>query len=949
MELKPYQQTVINELGEFITILDETQKINKAYDLFWERKGVLIHTLEAHNYLKPYNNSITGVPRVTMKVPTAGGKTFIACNALKTIFDSYPMDKPKVAVWFVPSDTILQQTLKNLKDTSHPYRQKIDSHFGSAVKVYDKESLIQGASFGPAEVKEQLSLLVLSVQSFVEQIRKGLPRAFRENSSLLQFPQTYQQQDKLLPNVDETALIQVINQLNPVVIIDESHNVESGLRVDMLNNINPSFILELTATPRDKSNIISFVDAIHLKKNNMVKLPVIVYNHQDTNEVISGAINLQKTLEDKATEELKNGGKYIRPIVLFQAQPRSNEDNVTFDKIKEQLIEAGIPDEQVKIKTSGKDEISKEDLMSPDCKVRYIITVNALKEGWDCPFAYVLASLANKSSAVDVEQILGRILRQPYVTKHKQELLNFSYVLTSSTNFIATLDKIIEGLNKSGFSEKDYRTKEMLEVESVEVNTQVKTESFEELFMQSTADSTAGASQTNESSEVIEEINPDSIKEISTSEKDEDQLNEIMSLAKQNSENFEDLYLQNTNSISTTEASQINDSIEVIEEINPDSIKEISTSEKAIEQLNEIVNLAKQTSEAFEKKIEQLDQEDIVPHEIGNAMKTFEIKELFKEEAKDISLPAFYIKVKEGSLFNSEASDQLLSKNLLLKDFALSQQETVIDFSQTSSEMYTVDLVEGKKDEYVPEYKKENNVLKEAFVKYISGLTPESKIEQLTGRILKQISRVDAIPEPELKKYIKSILSNLDADKLAELSSNDAVYANKIKAKINTLSDVFAEKQFSNLLDKGSVICKGHFSFPSKINPSNTVRGITKNLYEQEGEMNDFEKKVINDIANLDSVVFWHRNLERGKGFCLNGFINHYPDFIVKTKSGKILIIETKGDDRDNSDSAKKIRLGEKWASKAGDNYRYFMVFNTAKLEGAKSIPELLDIIGGMK
>ncbi|MBI1836212.1 MAG: DEAD/DEAH box helicase family protein [Flavobacteriia bacterium] len=885
MELKPYQQTVINELGEFINTLDETQKINRAYDLFWERKGVLIHTLEGHNYLKPYNNSITGVPRVTMKVPTAGGKTFIACNALKTIFDSYPLDKPKVAVWFVPSDTILQQTLKNLNDTSHPYRQKIDSHFGSAVKVYDKETLIQGASFGPAEVKEQLSLLVLSVQSFVEQIRKGLPRAFRENSSLLQFPQTYQQQDKLLPNVDETALIQVINQLNPVVIIDESHNVESGLRVDMLNNINPSFILELTATPRVKSNIISFVDAIHLKKNNMVKLPVIVYNHQDTNEVISGAINLQKTLEDKALEELKNGGKYIRPIVLFQAQPRSNDDNITFDKIKEQLIEAGIPEEQVKIKTSGKDEISKEDLMSPDCKVRYIITVNALKEGWDCPFAYVLASLANKSSAVDVEQILGRILRQPYVTKHQQELLNFSYVLTSSTNFIATLDKIIEGLNKSGFSEKDYRTKEMLDVENATVNPQPSTGSFEDLFMQST--------------------------------------NEVVS---------------NTN-----------DTIPIVEEINPDTIKELSTSEKAQVQLNEIVTLATQTNEAFEKTIEQLDQEDIVPHELGNAMKTFEIKELFKEEAKSISLPAFYIKVNQGSFFNEEGSEQLLSKNLLLKDFALSQQETAIDFSQTGSEMYRVDLVESKKDEYIPEYKKENNMVKEAFVKYISGLTPEAKINQLTGRILKQISKVDSIPEPELKKYISSILSNLDADKLAELSSNEAIYANKIKAKINSLSDAFAEKQFSNLLDKGSVICKGHFSFPSKINPVNTVKGITKNLYEQEGEMNDFEKKVINDIANLDSVVFWHRNLERGKGFCLNGFVNHYPDFIVKTKNGKILLVETKGDDRDNSDSAKKIRLGEKWASKAGDNYRYFMVFNTAKLEGAKSIPELLDIIGSMK
>ncbi len=882
MELKPYQQTVINELAEFIGWLEKTEQINLAYERYWNSKGISFFDLEGNNYIKPYDNSIKGVPRVTLKVPTAGGKTFIACNALKTIFDSFPLDKPKVVVWFVPSDTILQQTIKNLSDTSHPYRQKIDSHFESAVKVYEKEALLQGASFGPTEVKEQLSILILSVSSFSAN-NKDSRKAYQENGYLQEFPQTYQQPDKLLPNVDETALMQVINQLNPVVLVDESHNVESGLRIEMLNNINPSFILDLTATPREKSNVISFVDAIHLKKSNMVKLPVIVYNHQDTNEVISAAINLQKTLEERAVLEEKNGGKYIRPIVLFQAQPKSNEDNITFEKIKGQLIASGITEEQVKIKTSGKDEISKEDLMSNECKVRYIITVNALKEGWDCPFAYILASLANKSSAVDVEQILGRILRQPYVTKHKQDLLNFSYVLTSSSNFIATLDKIVEGLNKSGFSEKDYRTNEVLNIEKVAFST-AEVGSFEDLFTNS---------------------------------------------------NVEEPIFENP--------------VEFHEEINSEIVKEIINSRKGQSQLNEIINLASQTNETFEKTIEQLDQEDIIPNELVNSMKTYQIKELFKPEVKDLSLPAFYIKVNQGSIFNDEGSLQLLSKNLLLKEFPLSQQETAIDFSQTSSEMFSIDLVESKKDEYVPEYKKENNFVKEAFVKYISRLQPEAKINQLASRILRIIRKVDAIPEQELTKYITAVLNNLDSDKLAELSHNEVFYATRIKNKIDNLSDSYSERQFGNLLDKGSIICQDYFKFPKKISPINTVKGITKNLYEQEGEMNDFEKKVINEIANLDSVIFWHRNLERGKGFYLNGFVNHYPDFILKTKNGKIVLLETKGDDRDNSDSLKKIRLGEKWASKAGDNFRYFMVFNNAKLDGAKSISEVLDIIGGMK
>ncbi len=103
--------------------------------------------------------------------------------------------------------------------------------------------------------------------------------------------------------MDDTALFQVIAYLNPVIVIDESHNFEADLRIEMLNNINPSFIFDLTATPRNKSNIISFVDAIKLKKNNMVKLPVIVYNHQDTTEVLSSAIQMQKTLEAKLTQD----------------------------------------------------------------------------------------------------------------------------------------------------------------------------------------------------------------------------------------------------------------------------------------------------------------------------------------------------------------------------------------------------------------------------------------------------------------------------------------------------------------------------------------------------------------------------------------------------------------------------------------------------------------------
>lgn len=847
----------------------------------WENKGFAIHNIE-NDYLQPYDNSITGVPRVTAKVPTAGGKTFIACNALKPIFDHFPPEKPNVVVWFVPSDTILKQTYKNLKNPSHPYRQKIDSHFGGAVEVYDKEALLFGQGFNPTEVKEQLSILVLSVQSFVETVRKGKPRAYRENENLAEFVTHFRNLKANLQDVDDTALIQVIAYLNPVIIIDESHNFEADLRIDMLKNINPSFIFDLTATPRNKSNIISFVDAHKLKRNNMVKLPVIVYNHQDTNEVINSAIQMQKTLEAKAKKQEQEGGKYIRPIVLFQAQPKTANDNITFEKIKENLIETGIPEAQIRIKTANIDEIKNEELSSRDCEVRYIITVNALKEGWDCPFPYILASLANKTSSIDVEQILGCVLRLPYVTEHKDELLNYSYVFTSSNDFLATLDKIVEGLNKSGFSAKNVRAPQ---------------KEFQEKELKKQDPSLLGGL-------------------------------------------FGDGENEDNGSNGLTKNTDL--------EIDPNRIKSIEDTPESNERLEDILDVTRKTGAAYEKEAEEAEQDDTqTPTELKDVVKTFPIKETFKEEASKVSIPTFHIKT-TPNLLQAEQLEPL-TKGLLLKGFDLNEEDIKIDLTRTASKMAAIDLVEGRENEFTPEFKHVENHVKEQFAQYIATLSPEGQINQLSRQLAATIKKIDTISQPQIENYVHKILSPLTSEKIAEIRQNLPHYSTVIKNKINELADDYAEDQFEKLLDKGTIFCEPSFTFRNRIQPKNTQKGITKNLYVEEGEMNSFEREVINEIANLDSVVYWHRNLERGKGLLLNGFINHYPDFIVKMKDGKTILIETKGDHLDGSDSKQKIRLGSYWASKAGNDYRYFMVFKTDKLDGSRTVAELLDILKGMK
>ena len=461
MELKTYQKNVIGDLSRFLSLLTENGSASKAYNALWGEKNVNVGL----GGLPFYRNNLQGgVPDVCFKVPTGGGKTFLAASSIKTIYDAMPAATAKAVVWLVPSDAILTQTYAALSNPHHPYRQKIDVDFGGAVEVYSKAQLLNGQNFNPISVTEQLSIFVLSYDSFRTSKKEGR-KAYQENGNLATFPKLMQDKSMLLPDTDETALIQVIRSLNPVVIVDESHHASSPLSVEMLENFNPCFVLDLTATPKKNSNIISFVDAMQLKKANMVKLPVIVYNRKSQDDVYADAISIRRKLEIQAQNEQKTTGRYIRPIVLFQAQPRVGTESTTYDKIRATLIEAGIPKEEIAIKTGDKDELKNVDLLSPDCPIRYIITVNALKEGWDCPFAYVLATVANRTSSVDVEQILGRVLRLPYTQKNSSNVLNISYVITSSADFGKTLDRVVSALNNAGFTDKDYRAKDV-EVES---------------------------------------------------------------------------------------------------------------------------------------------------------------------------------------------------------------------------------------------------------------------------------------------------------------------------------------------------------------------------------------------------------------------------------------------------------------------------------------------------
>lgn len=881
MRLKDYQKRVIADLKRFLELLNEEQNIRKAYNGLWMEKGVQVGDI-----IPPYQMTLQGVPHICVKVPTGGGKTFIAAKAIQPIMDAMPYLHFRAVVWLVPSDAILKQTVHHLTDRNHPYRQAIDADFGGKVEVYTKEQLLTGQNFKPASVQENLSIFILSYDSFRTNRKEGR-KAYQQNGNLADFLSLSRNGHSNLPEIDETALIQIIRMMNPVVIVDESHHATTKLSIEMLSNFNPAFVLDLTATPRKQSNIISVVNARQLKAENMVKLPVIVYNQKSQEDVFLSAISLRRKLEEEAKKAETAENRYIRPIVLFQAEANTGKDSTTYDKIKSMLLALDIPENQIAVKTADVDDLKQQNLMARDCPIRYIITVNALKEGWDCPFAYILATVANRSSVVDVEQILGRILRMPEAKKSGRELLNLSYVITSSADFHTTVDRVIAGLENAGFSKKDKR---------------IADEEF--------------------SYQRFIEQNPPRVEKLSDSV-------EVGAF---------------NNELSMVDVENVKERLQKLSEqiMEPDDTPE-NTDQSSLEQM---VTEAVSENQSYENSMQEMAGDEVgLPPEAEEHMKQYYVKKEFAEEVKALEIPQFMLKVIAQGSFG-DAEFVYLGRKELRQGFTLRDKDTQIDFASIDAEIAKIDLEEN--DDEQPRSFRLHGGDSEEVRKWFDAMPTEQKRRQCKDKICTVISRINALSDAEIQDYVGRIMGNMTEEQLIDLEQTPELYATAIKNKVKLLFKEHEMKKFYLWLEQGRIECRGNFRLKDFIRPNSSIATIPKSLYEEEeGNLNGYEREVIENIASLENVKWWHRNIAR-REFKINGSVHAYPDFLVMMKSGILIAVETKG--RLDISDAQKAKAGAEWASKAGSLYRYYMVLENGDSDkiGVYSRERFMGIVRGL-
>jgi type III restriction enzyme len=479
MELKEYQQNTLKRVKAYLEALKNWRGKNEKVIAAAGKEAALDVPLKAweeiggKNYRSRKNGIGESLPNFCLKIPTGGGKTLLAAHTVDLVNRSYRQKQTGLVLWVMPTTQIYRQTIDHLRNRDHSYRQVLDIASGGRTVIYEKTD-----RFTPEDIAENLVVLTLMLPSASRQNKETL-KVFKDSGGFSAFfpkDDDVQGHAKLLerfPNLDafgdgkglfqrqvKTSLGNTLRILSPIIILDEGHKAYSDMAQDTLRGLNPSVIVELSATPTDDSNVLVDIKGLELKREEMIKLDLHINNKESTRwkTRCSRASKNAMRLKRRRASMRRTPGNYIRPICLVQVE-RTGKDQrggnfIHAEDVRDFLVrEYGVTADEVAVKSSEKDDIEGLNLFARNCPIRYIITKQALQEGWDCSFAYVLTILTNPASKNNLTQLIGRILRQPFARKTKIKELDESYVFCFRQKAKLLVDSVREGFGREGLGD----------------------------------------------------------------------------------------------------------------------------------------------------------------------------------------------------------------------------------------------------------------------------------------------------------------------------------------------------------------------------------------------------------------------------------------------------------------------------------------------------------------
>lgn len=863
--LKKYQKETLEALTNYLQRCAIYKDVKRAY---------AESTFENFGQEGIYNDAgFTNIPYVCLRLPTGGGKTFLASHSIPVACKEYLARDFSLVIWLVPSNAILEQTYNCLQDNNHPYRQVLNEYFSGNVeilKVEDARNISKGT------LQSNTTVIISTFASWRVDRTEG--RKVYETNGSLEHHFTNLKYEKIqeLEHFRESvpsgengdgktlkySLANVVYLNKPIFIIDEAHNARTELTFEVLKRLNPACIIEFTATPKtkdsDRSNVLYSVSAADLKAEDMIKMPIELLTTDDWQTTLTDAVKRQQELELITKEEEKLSGEYIRPIVLIQAQHDSQtESTINVNEVKIFLSNTHkIPQEQIAVATGAERGIEGIDLLASDVEIRFIITKQALKEGWDCPFAYIFCSVAKVKSSKDVEQLLGRVLRMPKVQRKNKQELNRAYAFVSSNSFYNTAKNLQDSLIDSGFTSVE--ASELIEVSP-------KQFSFGPLFGNTIIQLSSSFDESKLSPEVKNKI-----------------------------------------------VFNVEDKTIILKETITESEKE------------EIKSVAKSENDkaAIEQTIQELKSYTNKGQSPFRQGKKFTVPQLLIEfdgvwrpfDEEVLLLPDWNLAKCDSTLTETEFPIKVDAgtKGLIDVDF---KGNTFLHSPEKIQEELTSLIVSSTmgKDSLIQWLVKEcrhQSIPYAQIIVFVSScidnlvLSKNLSVEQL---VFVRFRLRDAIRVKIKNHFVQGKKQGFQT----LLFSHPGVTKEQIS-------------RFSIGQD---------FEFSDSYFPVNDYTGsfrFSKHYYDRIGEMNNEEAECALNININPDVEFWIRNLERQEfhSFWLQTSTDKfYPDFIVKLKDGTIVIVEYKGENLfDIPDSKEKRQIGEFYHGLSNEKCRFIML-----------------------
>lgn len=884
MKLKDYQKASLATLREFF----EEARISgpkAAYETITADPDLAARLRGYAAGYKPMKAQ-PDVPYVCLRLPTGGGKTILAAHSITVAKDAWVEKDFPLVLWLVPTNTIRLQTAEALKNPRHPYRQVLDEAFEGRVRVFDIGDFTQ---LTPHDLRSNLCVVVGTIQA-LRQSKTDKYHVYRHHELLEpHFSSVPPNAPGLERNDDgpdkgdiRFSFANLMHLHRPLVIMDEAHKAGSDLSQIVYERINPTALIEFTATPKGFNNILHSVSAQELKDEEMIKMPVVLDEADTWQGAVTSAIFKRAELQEHA--DLDRDG-YIRPIVLFQAQKKNEE--VTVEVLKKHLIEnENIDEDKIAVATGAQRELDGINLFDPDCPIEYVITIEALKEGWDCSFAYVFCSVANIRSSTDAEQLLGRVLRMPYAKRRKATALNKSYAKLVSKRFSEAAQSLRDKLVDMGFEENEAEAN--IEAEDPELGDglfgyQARPKPTLTMDLDADKDEVKG----------IERVAPGKIK------------------------------------------------------VAPNDAGKASVEIKGFLKPAEKERLFEQTPERFHqhfrekiKEWEAIHEHEVAPAHRGETHVVPRLMALVQGELvlgdtdvlmeyHDWSLSDYPAKLDKSEFDIVETTNtfeiDLDGSRLLISAGDSSDQLTMdVDVEDWTPNALVQFLDRKVRDPWI------------------------SQVELLAwlGDVVTYLNRDRAIPLSQLMRC-KFILARKLGEKIKGFrqAERDKVYQISLfgpEARVEVSFDQgfeFSDEMYSDVPKyRGTKFAfKKHFMGPDEVPTFDTVAG---------GE----EEQCALVLDGLNEVEYWMRNVSRHRNsFWLpTPTDKFYPDFVAKLKDGRTLVVEYKGKqhagEQITKDTREKQLVGEQWAKNSGGRGIFVIATMTKKdpLEVRKTISDAI-------